>query len=127
MGDPLYPKSDLVMYLDFHGHSRRTNLFAYGCSTYAKDDPRFFMVRMYPKIISLLAGPEFSYRCCRFGGGGMSKRGTGRVVVAKDVGLTESFTIEASFYGAEETTSYSMGKNSKKMKSEKNSKPVESP
>lgn len=55
--------SDLVMYLDLHGHSRKTNLFAYGCSNYT--DYRFFTVRMYPKILSILMPDAFSYRCCR--------------------------------------------------------------
>eukprot|EP00392_Amoebophrya_sp_AT5.2_P008335 g8356.t1 len=53
-------KKQLVLYLDLHGHSRQTSLFAYGCSTYAPTDHRFYTVRMYPKILSVLA-PEFSY------------------------------------------------------------------
>jgi hypothetical protein len=75
-----------VMFLDLHGHSRKTNLFAYGfSSSFQPTDHRYYTVRMFPKILSMMA-PEFSYKNCQFGGGGPSKRGTGRVVVAKDIG-----------------------------------------
>lgn len=91
-------KRGLCMYIDLHGHSRKTGLFSYACGQYPKDDYRRFTVRMYPKLLGLLT-PEFAPSHCRWRVG-KGKRGTGRVVVAKDLGLTETYTIEASFFGA---------------------------
>lgn len=91
-------KLGLCLYIDLHGHSRKLGLFTYACGQFAENDYRRFTVRMYPKLLSLLT-PEFELSNCRWRIG-KGKRGTGRVVVAKDLGLTETYTIEASFFGA---------------------------
>lgn len=93
----LKKKSGLCMYLDLHGHSRKCGIFSYACANYP-DDHRRFTVRLYPKILSMLS-PEFAFDSCRWRNG-RGKRGTGRVVVARDLGVTDTYTIEASFYGA---------------------------
>lgn len=90
--------TDLAMFLDLHGHSRKFNCFAYSCSSYPRDDSRYFLVRMYPKLISMLS-TDFAYNSCNWKCG-PGKRGTGRIVVNKDVGLDSSYTIEASFFGS---------------------------
>lgn len=94
----LKKKARLCLYLDLHGHSRKCGIFSYACGNYPKDDYRRYAVRMYPKLVSMLT-PEFEYSCCKWRVG-KGKRGTGRVVVSKDVGLVNTYTIEASFYGA---------------------------
>merc|ERR1719329_1138022 len=91
-------KAHLCMYLDLHGHSRKYGILSYACGNFPKDDYRRFSVRMYPKILSLLT-PEFQFSYCRWRVG-KGKRGTGRVVISKDLGLVNTYTIEASFYGA---------------------------
>ncbi|CAE7609655.1 AGBL3 [Symbiodinium natans] len=91
-------RSRLCTYLDLHGHSRKCGIFAYACGQFAEDDHRRFTVRMYPKLLSLLI-PEFSMVSCRWTVG-KGKRGTGRVVVAKDLGITNAYTIEASLWGS---------------------------
>lgn len=91
-------KAALCMYVDLHGHSRKHGLFSYACGQFGKDDYRRFTVRMFPRLLGMLT-PEFEPANCRWRMG-KGKRGTGRVVVAKDVGLVETYTIEASFYGA---------------------------
>merc|ERR1719326_2487767 len=54
-------------------------------------------VRLYPKLLAW-ACPSFSYSSCTWKVG-KGKRGTGRVVSAKDVGVPLSYTIESSFFG----------------------------
>jgi len=94
----LKKKARLCLYLDLHGHSRKCGIFSYACGNYPKDDYRRYAVRMFPKLVSMLT-PEFEYSSCKWRVG-KGKRGTGRVVVSKDVGLVNTYTIEASFYGA---------------------------
>lgn len=91
-------RSKLCTYLDLHGHSRKCGIFAYACGQFAEDDHRRFTVRMYPKLLSLMI-PEFNMNSCRWTVG-KGKRGTGRVVVAKDLGITNAYTIEASLWGS---------------------------
>eukprot|EP00929_Paragymnodinium_shiwhaense_P097963 TRINITY_DN59524_c0_g1_i1.p1 TRINITY_DN59524_c0_g1~~TRINITY_DN59524_c0_g1_i1.p1 ORF type:complete len:1422 (+),score=248.30 TRINITY_DN59524_c0_g1_i1:170-4435(+) len=86
------------LYLDLHGHSRRCGIFSYACGKFPKDDHRRHTVRVYPRLLGMLT-PEFTPGNCRWQVG-KGKRGTGRVVVAKDLGLTYTYTIEASFFGA---------------------------
>jgi len=93
----LKESSEVAMFLDLHGHSRKFNCFAYSCANQG-DDARNDSVRMYPKLVSLIT-PDFSYRSCRWNCG-LGKRGTGRVVVCKDIGLPASYTIEASFFAS---------------------------
>jgi hypothetical protein len=40
---------DIVMYLDLHGHSRKYNVFMYGCDDKKKPKPS---VRVFPKLVS---------------------------------------------------------------------------
>lgn len=94
----LKEKSDLSMFIDLHGHSRKCGIFSYCCAGFPAGDERHYQVRMYPRLLSLLS-PEFAFKNCRWKQG-PGKRGTGRVVVAKDIGLVTSYTIEASFFGA---------------------------
>ncbi|CAE7214811.1 AGBL3 [Symbiodinium sp. CCMP2592] len=91
-------RSKLCTYLDLHGHSRKCGIFAYACGQFAEEDHRRFTVRMYPKLLSLMI-PEFNMNSCRWTVG-KGKRGTGRVVVAKDLGITNAYTIEASLWGS---------------------------
>jgi len=94
----LKKKENLCLYIDLHGHSRKCGIFSYACANYPKADYRRFTVRLYPKLLSMLM-PEFRFGNCRWRVG-KGKRGTGRVVVSKDLGLTNTYTIEASFFGA---------------------------
>jgi hypothetical protein len=87
---------ELALYVDLHGHSKKLGAFSYVCGP-PSDDPRFWWVRMYPKLMSLIS-PHFSYRSCRWRVG-RGKRGTARVVVSKDLGFPYAYTIETSFFG----------------------------
>uniref|UniRef100_K3WKC5 Peptidase M14 domain-containing protein n=1 Tax=Globisporangium ultimum (strain ATCC 200006 / CBS 805.95 / DAOM BR144) TaxID=431595 RepID=K3WKC5_GLOUD len=94
----------ISLYCDIHGHSRKKNMFLYGCrpfeSNYRKEAAR---LRLFPHVLgktsSSQRGGFYSFSDCTFSVSG-SKKGTGRVVVWKEAQVLHSFTLEASFYGA---------------------------
>ena len=58
----LHSRRGLSMFCDFHGHSRKQNVFMYGCDR--KEDHRAF--RILPYMLSKL-NPYFSYESSHFG------------------------------------------------------------
>lgn len=84
----------LFFYCDLHGHSRKHNIFMYGCSTNAVSSEE----KLFPWLLNK--------RCCKFSfqdsffGIDKNKESTARVVVWKECGLANSYTLEASFAGA---------------------------
>ncbi|KAK1942795.1 Cytosolic carboxypeptidase 1 [Phytophthora citrophthora] len=92
----------VAIYCDLHGHSINRNIFTYGCYTSkkkadtsnptVKTDPRVF-----PMIVARHA-PCFSFSSCDFSVH-KSKLTTARVVVNQELGVTNSYTLEASFCG----------------------------
>ena len=89
---------DVVMYFDLHGHSRKKNIFMYGCDDRRKPRPA---VRVFPKLLSwnALGRKYVSFGDCSFHVK-KSREGTGRVVVARELGIANSFTLESTFCGA---------------------------
>jgi len=53
---------DLAIFCDFHGHSRRKNIFMYGCHINSSPED----TRLFPFILSTIC-PYFTYNNCRFG------------------------------------------------------------
>ena len=53
---------ELVLYCDFHGHSRRKNIFMYGCNTPQCPEE----TRIFPYILSKIC-PFFIYSYSKFG------------------------------------------------------------
>lgn len=89
---------DVSMYIDLHGHSRKYNVFMYGCDDKKRPKPQ---VRAFPKFFSLhnIGKKYVSFADCSF----HVKKGresTARVVVAKDLNIPCSFTLEATFCGS---------------------------
>ncbi|KAI3384537.1 hypothetical protein SNEBB_003605 [Seison nebaliae] len=93
----LKQQKDILLYCDLHGHSKKMNIFVYGCeSTYHPS--RLYLSRIFPFMLHKNAPDKFSYSYSRF----MmqkSKEGTGRIVMF-NMGITNSFTMEASFCGS---------------------------
>ena len=86
------------MFCDLHGHSRKKNAFIYGCNLAANGGfNSWTKVRLYPRILAKNC-PMFSIRDSTFKVQ-RSKMGTARVVIWKDFKVTNSFTLENSFYG----------------------------
>jgi hypothetical protein len=82
-----------LLYCDFHGHSRKKNVFLYGCREAGAVGPEQALVDVLSR-----AAPLFSSADCRFGVE-KSKLSTSRVVVWS-MGVTCSYTMEATYNGA---------------------------
>ncbi|OQR98128.1 amino-acid acetyltransferase [Thraustotheca clavata] len=99
----------VLLFCDFHGHSRKKNMFTYGCKPYYSwcrlEDAK---VRLFPYILcktsSAQEGGYFSFLDCTFNVT-RSKRSTGRVTVWSDIQILNSITLEASFCGTGENKS----------------------
>jgi len=94
----VYEKKEILVYCDLHGHSKKNNAFVYGCNKAANGGfCSWTKVRLLPRIIAMKT-PLFSYRDCKFRVENEKQR-TARVVVWKEFEVTNSFTLESSFYG----------------------------
>lgn len=85
------------MFCDIHGHSRKKNVFMYGNSGKVND-------RLKEKIFPCLLDKNcdiFNFPDCNFAVQ-KAKESTARVVIWKEQGITNSFTLEASFAGADQ-------------------------
>ena len=92
----------VAFYCDIHGHSRKKNVFMYGCSQNNLDvnsAKANDMIRLLPYM---LGGKNkiFSFKDCTFGWE-KEKENTARIVVFKELGIVNWYTLEASFYGSE--------------------------
>jgi hypothetical protein len=93
------------LYCDLHGHSRKKNIFLYGCRPFdAGSRSETARVRLFPHILCKTSdcarGGFYSFGDCTFSINA-SKRGTGRVVVWNEMQVLHSFTLEASFFGVD--------------------------
>ena len=91
---------EISMYLDLHGHSRKYNVFMYGVEEKKKSNPK---VRAFPKFFSLHSnGKKYvSYNDCSFHVR-KGREATARVVVAREIGIPLSYTVEATFCGTDD-------------------------
>uniref|UniRef100_A0A8C4UIA0 Cytosolic carboxypeptidase 2 n=1 Tax=Falco tinnunculus TaxID=100819 RepID=A0A8C4UIA0_FALTI len=98
MVERVLAEREVVLYCDFHGHSRKNNVFMYGCdSGRAGAGPRLCQ-RVFPLMLSKNAPDKFSFLSCKFKVQ-KSKAGTGRVVMWR-MGVSNSYTMEAAFGGS---------------------------
>lgn len=57
---------EIVLFCDFHGHSRKQNVFIYGCDS--MDNPLTRLKsRVFPKMLSKNAADMFTYKGSSFG------------------------------------------------------------
>jgi hypothetical protein len=89
---------ELVLYCDMHGHSRSSNIFIYGCDDPRGENPNRLLARVFPHLLWKSCS-YFSFKDCNFKIQ-RSKESTARVVVHRELGVMNSFTLEASFAGA---------------------------
>ena len=80
---------------DLHGHSRRMNVFMYGCNV--QESPE--RTREFPLILSKLSS-HFDYKSCSFHMQ-RSKESTLRISMFKELEIANVFTLEASFCGSD--------------------------
>ncbi|KAL0884039.1 hypothetical protein ABMA27_016069 [Loxostege sticticalis] len=94
----LQEECGVAMYIDLHAHSRKHNVFIYGCESRRNSDKRL-QEQVFPLMLHKNAADKFSFENCKFRIQ-RSKEGTGRVVVWM-LGVANSYTMEASFGGSE--------------------------
>ncbi|KAL4692307.1 hypothetical protein H8959_016117, partial [Pygathrix nigripes] len=94
----LMEKREVILYCDLHGHSRKENIFMYGCDGSDKSKTLYLQQRIFPLMLSKNCPDKFSFSACKFNVQ-KSKEGTGRVVMWK-MGIRNSFTMEATFCGS---------------------------
>eukprot|EP00045_Choanoeca_perplexa_P003782 m.33382 g.33382 ORF g.33382 m.33382 type:complete len:950 (-) comp12228_c0_seq1:17-2866(-) len=89
---------EVVAYCDLHGHSRKHNVFVYGC--HHKTDPiKLLSERVFPMMLGLNGPGHFSYKSSRFAVK-RAKESTGRVVTWRMLNIPNVFTMEATFCGS---------------------------
>uniref|UniRef100_A0A669QC66 Cytosolic carboxypeptidase 2 n=1 Tax=Phasianus colchicus TaxID=9054 RepID=A0A669QC66_PHACC len=98
MVERLLVERDVVLYCDFHGHSRKNNVFMYGCDGGRDGSETRFQERIFPLMLSKNAPDKFSFSSCKFKVQ-KSKEGTGRVVMWR-MGIANSYTLEVAFGGS---------------------------
>ena len=86
---------EIDLICDLHGHSRKQNIFMYGCNI----DKHPASCKLFPFILSKVSS-VFSYKDSKFGVQ-KSKESTMRVALFKDLKIPNIFTLEASFCGAD--------------------------
>uniref|UniRef100_A0A3Q0R930 Cytosolic carboxypeptidase 1 n=1 Tax=Amphilophus citrinellus TaxID=61819 RepID=A0A3Q0R930_AMPCI len=100
-----------LVFCDYHGHSRKKNVFMYGCSVKetvwqsnisatSSDLLEDLGYRTLPKILSQIA-PAFSMGSCSFVVE-RSKEATARVVVWREIGVQRSYTMESTLCGCDQ-------------------------
>ncbi|NWH63440.1 CBPC2 carboxypeptidase, partial [Geococcyx californianus] len=89
---------EVVLYCDFHGHSRKNNVFMYGCDGGGVGTAVRLRQRVFPLMLSKNAPDKFSFPSCKFQVQ-RSKAGTGRVVLWR-LGVSNSYTMEVAFSGS---------------------------
>ncbi|XP_069785882.1 cytosolic carboxypeptidase 1 isoform X4 [Narcine bancroftii] len=100
-----------LVFCDYHGHSRKKNVFMYGCSiketvwqtdisASSSDLQEDLGYRTLPKVLNQIA-PAFCMSSCSFVVE-KSKESTARVVVWREVGVTRSYTMESTYCGCDQ-------------------------
>ncbi|XP_074108800.1 cytosolic carboxypeptidase 2 [Cotesia typhae] len=93
----LMEECGIAMYCDLHAHSRKHNIFIYGCESkracYGK-----LAEQIFPLMLHKNAADKFSFESCKFYIE-KGKEGTSRVVVWL-MGVQNSYTMEASMAGS---------------------------
>jgi len=88
-------KFNPFIFLDFHGHSGKKNVFMYG-PDYGVDHRNFLSSRILPKLISKVTN-AFRYYGCLFKIS-ETKINTARSIMLKNHGVEYVYTIESSSF-----------------------------
>ncbi|XP_021353339.1 uncharacterized protein LOC110450250 isoform X7 [Mizuhopecten yessoensis] len=93
----LLQEREIIVYCDLHGHSRKQNVFIYGCDNRHNPEKRL-RERIFPVMLNKNAPDKFKFESCKFKVQ-KSKEGTGRIVMWH-MGIMNSYTMEATFCGS---------------------------
>ncbi|XP_068979305.1 cytosolic carboxypeptidase 2-like [Bombus flavifrons] len=93
----LLEECGVAIYCDLHAHSRKHNIFVYGCESKRTASQARLSEQVFPLMLHKNAADKFSFENCKFHVE-KGKEGTGRVVVWS-MGVQNSYTMEASMGG----------------------------
>ena len=82
-----------------HGHSRKRNIFMYGCVSSQSDMNQHRnnnLIRLIPYLLSQKS-KTFSFSDCKFANE-KEKESTARLVLFKEFSVLNSYTLESTFY-----------------------------
>ncbi|XP_054002015.1 cytosolic carboxypeptidase 2 [Hylaeus anthracinus] len=94
----LLEECGVAIYCDLHAHSRKQNIFVYGCENKRSSSQTKLSEQVFPLMLHKNAADKFSFENCKFHLE-KGKEGTGRVV-AWSMGVQNSYTMEASMGGS---------------------------
>jgi hypothetical protein len=89
----------VTLFCDFHGHTKKRNVFMYGCSEQSSDlssKRKNMCIKLLPVLLQ--SNQFFSFKDCIFKVH-PSKESTARSVVFKELEISNSYTLESSFFG----------------------------
>ena len=95
----LREERELLLFADLHGHSRKHNVFCYGCSSRGGSATERRSERLFAKLLARRGG-GFSFKDCSFRMQ-KGKESTARVVARRELEIVDALTLEASFAGAD--------------------------
>ena len=89
---------ELFLFADLHGHSKKRSVFLYGNCSAATSHAERLGERILPYLMQLASQGSFAYDNCKYKVE-PGKSGSARVVVALELKVALSYTIEASYAG----------------------------
>ena len=107
MIEDLKERHQIMLVCDLHGHTKKRNVFIYGCSLKSPeilDKERNLLARVIPYQLSK-KNPFFSFVDSHFRIE-KSKDSTARIVLFQELEITHSYTMEASFFGPSNSESF---------------------
>lgn len=91
--DKIQDDYEIEMYFDFHGHSKKKNMFFFG-PNYSLMDPNYYKCRVFPKILSKNLD-FFRYYGCTYTISS-AKNTTARAVMLNEFNVPFFYTVETS-------------------------------
>lgn len=91
--------NQVLLFCDFHGHTRKRNVFMYGCvsaQTELNQHKNNNLIRIMPYLLDQ-KNKYFNFADCKFANE-KEKESTGRMVMFKEFGILNSYTLESTFY-----------------------------
>jgi hypothetical protein len=87
------------MFCDMHGHSRKRNVFMYGCVSGQSEllmHRNNNLIKLVPYMLSQ-RNKSFSFADCKFANE-REKESTARMVMFREFSILNSYTLESTFY-----------------------------
>ncbi len=94
-----YMENQVIVFCDMHGHSRKRNVFMYGCLT-PQTEINHHKYNNLIKMIPYMFGQRskfFQFNDCKFANE-KEKESTARIVMFSELKIVNSYTLEATFY-----------------------------